>query len=387
MRMVTTAIALLLGTFVQQPSSATSPLKVGILVPQDVYNSSVQEQIEAAANISREFLKSQGGADIEIEFLPGAYDKPGAALAAYKKLRDEGTNVIVGGMPGTNVAVLSAASAKFATPTIILGDEAGEVGSLVKDNILKLGVSASVAYAKNLRYWIDREKIKNLSVLYGGDDELEYKYGEVVTHKALQPLKEKPSYKFSDISAFGKLRPEFYDKVMRVPGTEGEAKSKMKMSPDGIVISSPFHDKLAVFSAFGKATAGVPVFIAPPVASTVEVGALAKRAKRTVYYSTPFWAGPEFVNAMKKKVELTSDQFVHPYAVAIHDAVKVAGTAWLGWASAGAASKVWTGGTIDRVKGAGGMLTLLEGQVMAGPIGLLAGKPDGKVSYVGSSPM
>ena len=358
-----------------EPAS-TAPdgaLKIGVLVPEGVYQSSLQKQIEAAAGIG-----AKGNGEIEIEYAHGAFDIPASTLAAYKKLRDDGADVIVGGMTATSAATLGATMTKFGTPTIILGHQVGKARSHVKANILKLGVPASVAYTKNLQYWIDKKGIKSLSVLYGGDNELTYKYGSEVTQKALEHLHFGKKLKFSDISLYGRLRPELYKKMISIPQTKG----KVEMVPDGIVMSSPYHDKLEVLSTFAKAIAGVPVFIAPPVASTVEVGALAKRTKRSVYYSIQFWPTQEFADAMKKKLKLKSGEFVHPYAVAIHDAVKIAGTAWLAWKRNGDAGKVWTAAKIDRVKGAGGELKLLEGHIMAGPVGLLSGEPDGKVGFV-----
>ena len=73
---------------------------------------------------------------------------------------------------------------------------------------------------------------------------------------------------------------------------------------------------------------------------------------------------------------------MHPYAVRMHDAVKIAGKAWLAWKSKKDNSpKAWPLAHIGLVEGAAGDLKLLEGYIMAGPIGLVSGQPDGKIRF------
>ena len=364
-------------------AAAATGLKVGVLVPSAIYHSALNEQIKAAGTISADVFQSKHNAELDVKFVHGPFDKTTPTKGAYTKLLSEGVDVIVGGMTPMSAEILartaSSLMAKGGTPTIIFsvfGDAYRKADSGDAANILKLGVPSSVAYSMNLKHWIKDKDIKTLSVLYGGNQELTFKYGAKLTIDALKPLGTK--LRLTDIALFPKLWTGNTEKLLALK----------KGSVDAIIMSSRYNDKVGLFSAFQKGLTKLPVFIAPPFASQREISELARKYRRLVYYSTQFWpdrkdkAAREFLNEMGKKLNWEKAKFVHPHAVRVHDAVQIAGKAWLSWREEKAeATRSWSDAQIERVQGASGELELLDGHVMAGPVGLLSGGPDGKIVF------
>ena len=298
----TIAITLFLFTMSPPPLIADDQvLKIGVLVPDAVFRNPINEQIEAGAEISADILSYKGDPQIKVEFVHGRFDKLAQTHDAYIKLRKKWVSVIVVGMSPKSAAALRNIMRKSTTPTILFDDEGRKNNTGVSDNILDLGLPVSVAYGINLEHWIKQKHIKTISVFYGGDNRLTFKYGARVTSKVLERVGT--IRKFSDISLYGNIARDRDKKFIAIKVGVKE------IVPDGIIMSARYQDKVNLMPAFGEAISGTPIFIAPPVASVVEITELIKRAKNTLYFSTQFWrdlkekTARRFVGQLREKLK------------------------------------------------------------------------------------
>ena len=345
-------------------AAASETLKIGVLVPAAESLHSIGQQLVVGTKIAVENLWNRSDAPrVELEFHRGDFSHSVAVDDAYRALIAADVDVVIGGVTPMSAAVLYEAVGQ-GLPTIVLADGSLRGETEPPKHLLQLGLSEADVYRVSLKRWIDEFNIKKVSVLYGGDHWLPFRYGAKVTASALKTFETE--FKLQDIASTGGRVPEGYKELVDVNM--------------GIVVSGLPWDTAHVVQELSMTKVQSPIFIAPPVSSISEIADLAMYSKVPIYYGTQFWPKPndetaqDFMEVVRAELGWSRKEAVSNIAVRAHDAVQVIVQAWL----AGGQFKTWPWQQLGTVTGAVGLLTLQKNrQIMAGPVDLLVGEADG----------
>ena len=347
-------------------------LKIGVVLPVSGPSYSLGEQIKVGVEIGIRRLESVGESDVYPIFMYADVSDRDSLRTAYSQLQSQGVDAVIGA-----ATPLAAAHLRFiaedgtisAVPTVLLSHAPSSYSpSQGSKHVLQMGLSPEEVYQQTLKYYIETNGVKKISIIYDPNYAAAAHYGSVFTNAALSSLQSPP------------VATQVFSQSAWATDYRREIKQVTRDRPDLTIVSAPTWDTSNLVAELSNTRSTTPIFIASPVRATNQMRDFAARSTVPIYYGAQFWPDlqdsniEEFMNEAFAELGWSATASPSSIAIEAHDAVQVIASAWQIWQSGDSWGAPWD--VVDHVLGLSGDLTLRDGYTMAGPLSLVVANPN-----------